>query len=211
MPADAGAGGTVASGVTAKAPESAERAGSVADPLGARESVLDQLLAVLGSGLGHPDGADSVTGEVGGTSRTGSEIGNAVEVGGTSFTGADTGIDGEPEARASRRLGTASAVGGTTKSLLGGSANGGGTGAEGAGIGTDAESDATRVASAADTGGGTAGAAGAEGFGCVWSVQASPSHQRIRAGSSESVYHPGATELISPPHDSAHSPTVGPV
>ena len=161
------------------------------------------MLATLdaaGSGEGHPDGAGSPTGDVGGTSRTGSEIGNELDVGGTSLTGADTGIDGEPDARTSRRLGTASATGGTARSAATGSANGGGTGADGAGIGIDG-AGVDSVVVAAETGGGKADASGADaaGLGWVWSVQMLPSHQRMSAGLSASAYHPGAAELMSPP------------
>jgi hypothetical protein len=182
--ADAGAGATVASGATANVPRfpSVDRGGSV----------LDQLAV-----------GDSTTGEVGGTRRTGSEIGNELEVGGTRRTGSEIGNDGEPEARVSRRVGTASAAGGremvaatgaavvsTTGGLTvsaTGVANGGGTGVD-----------------VAATGGGKA-TGGAAGFGCVCSVQAEPSHQRMSAAFSASVYHPAAAELISPPHASTRN------
>lgn len=159
VPADAGAGGTVARGVTANDPGAVPAAGSVLDQLGAG-----------GSGLGHPDGADSVLGEVGGTRRTGSEIGNEFELGGTSRTGSETGKDPEPEARVSRRLGTASAVGGTTRSSENCSANGGATGADAAG--TEGAGAGGGGAEGAGTGGAGTDSAGADaacsaGRGCV--------------------------------------------
>lgn len=143
---------------------------------------------------------DSATGDVGGTSRTGSEMGNEVDVGGTRRTGSETGNEGEPDARVSRRVGTASAAGGRLILAATGEAVISAAGGLGGSATGDAKGGGTGFGVAATGAGNATG--GAMGLGWVCSVQVEPSHHRMSAALSASVYHPAAAELITPPHAS---------